>query len=45
MALSREEVLARLKEIKAPSGVDIVEAGLVRIERRRRCRTFRDGSR
>tara|TARA_R110002110_G_scaffold11362_1_gene54770 strand:- start:1488 stop:2543 length:1056 start_codon:yes stop_codon:yes gene_type:complete len=30
MALSREEVLARLKEIKAPSGVDIVEAGLVR---------------
>ncbi|WP_370402168.1 P-loop NTPase [Sulfitobacter sp. JB4-11] len=30
MALSREEVLACLKEIKAPSGVDLVEAGLVR---------------
>ena len=30
MALSREEVLACLKEITAPSGVDLVEAGLVR---------------
>lgn len=30
MALSREEVLACLKGIKAPSGVDLVEAGLVR---------------
>ncbi|WP_390915457.1 P-loop NTPase [Pseudosulfitobacter sp. SM2401] len=30
MALSREEVLACLKTVKAPSGVDIVEAGLVR---------------
>ncbi|MGB3243894.1 MAG: Mrp/NBP35 family ATP-binding protein [Sulfitobacter sp.] len=30
MALSREQVLACLKEIKAPSGVDLVEAGLVR---------------
>ncbi len=30
MSLSREEVLACLKTIKAPSGVDIVEAGLVR---------------
>lgn len=30
MALSREEVLACLKTVKAPSGVDLVEAGLVR---------------
>jgi ATP-binding protein involved in chromosome partitioning len=30
MALSRDEVLGCLKEIKAPSGVDLVEAGLVR---------------
>ena len=30
MSLSREEILACLKGIKAPSGVDIVEAGLVR---------------
>ena len=30
MALSREDVLACLKQIKAPSGVDLVEAGLVR---------------
>ncbi|MEL6619899.1 MAG: Mrp/NBP35 family ATP-binding protein [Pseudomonadota bacterium] len=30
MALSRQEVLACLKEITAPSGVDLVEAGLVR---------------
>ncbi|MEP1768777.1 MAG: Mrp/NBP35 family ATP-binding protein [Sulfitobacter sp.] len=30
MTLSREEVLACLKEVKAPSGVDLVEAGLVR---------------
>lgn len=30
MALSREDVLACLKKIKAPSGVDLVEAGLVR---------------
>ncbi|WP_299302365.1 Mrp/NBP35 family ATP-binding protein [uncultured Litoreibacter sp.] len=30
MALSREDVLACLKEVKAPSGVDLVEAGLVR---------------
>ena len=30
MALSREEVLSCLKTIKAPSGVDLVEAGLVR---------------
>lgn len=30
MALSREEVLACLKKIAAPSGVDLVEAGLVR---------------
>ncbi|WP_299725942.1 Mrp/NBP35 family ATP-binding protein [uncultured Tateyamaria sp.] len=30
MALSREDVLACLKNIKAPSGVDLVEAGLVR---------------
>ncbi len=30
MSLSREEVLACLKTIKAPSGVDLVEAGLVR---------------
>ena len=30
MALSREEVLACLKGITAPSGVDLVEAGLVR---------------
>ena len=30
MALSREDVLTCLKTVKAPSGVDIVEAGLVR---------------
>ncbi|WP_299149379.1 Mrp/NBP35 family ATP-binding protein [uncultured Tateyamaria sp.] len=30
MALTREQVLACLKEVKAPSGVDLVEAGLVR---------------
>jgi ATP-binding protein involved in chromosome partitioning len=30
MSLTREDVLACLKEIKAPSGVDLVEAGLVR---------------
>ena len=30
MALSREEVLACLKTVKAPSGIDLVEAGLVR---------------
>ncbi|MGH1576278.1 P-loop NTPase [Planktotalea sp.] len=30
MTLSRDDVLACLKEIKAPSGVDLVEAGLVR---------------
>lgn len=30
MSVSREAVLACLKEIKAPSGVDLVEAGLVR---------------
>ncbi len=30
MTLSREEVLACLKTVKAPSGVDLVEAGLVR---------------
>jgi ATP-binding protein involved in chromosome partitioning len=30
MTLIREDVLAALKEVKAPSGVDIVEAGLVR---------------
>ena len=30
MALSREDVLACLKAIKAPSGTDLVEAGLVR---------------
>jgi ATP-binding protein involved in chromosome partitioning len=30
MALSREDVLACLKQIKAHSGVDLVEAGLVR---------------
>ena len=30
MSISREDVLACLKKIKAPSGVDIVEAGLVR---------------
>ncbi|QIE46515.1 Mrp/NBP35 family ATP-binding protein [Pseudohalocynthiibacter aestuariivivens] len=30
MTLTREAVLACLKEIKAPSGVDLVEAGLVR---------------
>lgn len=30
MSLTREAVLACLKEIKAPSGVDLVEAGLVR---------------
>ncbi len=30
MSVSREAVLACLKEVKAPSGVDLVEAGLVR---------------
>ena len=30
MSLTREDVLACLKTIKAPSGVDLVEAGLVR---------------
>ena len=30
MSLSRDDVLACLKKIKAPSGVDMVEAGLVR---------------
>ncbi|WP_347827887.1 P-loop NTPase, partial [uncultured Planktomarina sp.] len=30
MSISREEVLACLKTIQAPSGVDLVEAGLVR---------------
>jgi ATP-binding protein involved in chromosome partitioning len=30
VALSRDEVLACLKGVKAPSGVDLVEAGLVR---------------
>jgi ATP-binding protein involved in chromosome partitioning len=30
MTVSREEVLACLKKIQAPSGVDLVEAGLVR---------------
>ncbi len=30
MSISREDVLACLKTVKAPSGVDLVEAGLVR---------------
>ena len=30
MSISREEVLACLKTVQAPSGVDLVEAGLVR---------------
>lgn len=30
MSISREDVLACLKQVKAPSGVDLVEAGLVR---------------
>ncbi|WP_299285603.1 Mrp/NBP35 family ATP-binding protein [uncultured Tateyamaria sp.] len=30
MALTREDVLVCLREVKAPSGVDLVEAGLVR---------------
>ena len=30
MSVTREEVLACLKTIQAPSGIDLVEAGLVR---------------